>query len=278
MTFEQEIATIDELARSCRSREQANVMLETEVQALRADNIRLNTALEHRQEHLDALDEKTLKTTAKLEDEIRNNGELKATLKQLLAEQMALASRAAEMLRELEDKPTPVLQPPGPITNANGKVEAVDEQPKTTRSNPFKEAPPFLKEKLAPFMKRDEDDLKIVPIGHYFTLDPPKVEDVTERGVKWWYRLSAGGCPQFYLRDRPGVEFKMEAGGPVFVRFVSSATNKEEREPLPFRPENAKPEGSEGSTQAFGDDGGSIPNFLKQGPSYADQRREADHL
>jgi hypothetical protein len=67
MTFEQEIATIDELARSCRSREQANVMLETEVQTLRADNIRLNTALEHRQEHLDALDEKTLKTTAKLE-------------------------------------------------------------------------------------------------------------------------------------------------------------------------------------------------------------------
>jgi hypothetical protein len=276
MTFEQEIATIDELARSCRSREQANVMLETEVQTLRADNIRLNTALEHRQEHLDALDEKTLKTTAKLEDEIRNNGELKATLKQLLAEQMALASRAAEMLRELEEKPEPALQPPGPITNANGKVEVVE----TSTQSPYRgAAPPDIKEMLSPFIKRDDDDLKIVPIGHYFTLDPPKVEDVTERGVKWWYKLSAGKCPQFYLRDRPGVEFRMEAGGPRFVRFVTASSNKDGgREPLPFRPENAKPEGAEGSTQAFGDDGGSIPNFLKQGPSYADQRREADHL
>jgi hypothetical protein len=147
---------------------------------------------------------------------------------------MALASRAAEMLRELEEKPEPALQPPGPITNANGKVEVVE----TSTQSPYRgAAPPDIKEMLSPFIKRDDDDLKIVPIGHYFTLDPPKVEDVTERGVKWWYKLSAGKCPQFYLRDRPGVEFRMEAGGPRFVRFVTASKQRRRvGNPYPFVP------------------------------------------
>lgn len=273
MTFEQEIATIDELARSCRSREQTNVMLETEVQALRADNSRLRTTLEYKSEELDKTLSLLITNDERLCTEIRNNGELKATLKQLLAEQMALASRNAEVLRALENKPEPTLKPP-----VNGKFEVVDVQPRATQGDPYKEPPPDVKEKLTPFMERDETDLKIVPIGHYFTLDPPKVEDVSERGVKWWYRLSAGKCPEHYLRDRPGLEFKMEAGGPVFVRFVTSASKTEGREPLPFRPENANTQGDESPSTAFGDDGENIPSFLKQGPSYVDKGREADHL
>jgi hypothetical protein len=259
MTFEQEIAAIDNLAKSCRDRAQANDLLEQEVSMLKQDNASLSATLES----LTAVskrDEADLNGLRdKYENEVRNNGELKATLKQLLAEQMALASRAAEMLMSLEEKPTPALE------------KTVIKIEKPTFSTDLKNAQIKDKEErlLERLVTKTLDDISKVPAGRTFVLDAPYGNDITDWILKRWYRRIIYKTPSNF-KDAPSIELaKRDDGSWNFIKQVPKLTNTndqdakltmEGREPLPFRTEDNIIQ-----TAFPPDDGQELPKFLTNG-------------
>lgn len=259
MTFEQEIAAIDNLARSCRDRAQANDLLEQEVSLLKQDNASLTATLES----LTAVSKRDEAELCRVRDaltvEVRSNGELEATLKQLLAEQMALASRAAEMLRSLEKKPEPVLVPRKP------EVQIIINEEKEEKEK---------KVLLDKFIAKDNEDLRDWPVGEKFVLDPPTTDVIGLRGLKHWYR--AHGRVPGNWRERPSIEFMREPDGKRFLGFILQ--KQEDREPLPFRTEEASITGNGKTPDPFADNGEDIPGFLR-GPRHDDdQGRKASDL
>jgi hypothetical protein len=266
MNFEHATQAIDTLVSALKNGEQNHILHDAKIAELKEENIRLNTILEHKGEELDKAITRLIDTDANLCTEIRRNGELAATLKQLLAEQMALASRAAEMLRSLEDKPKPTLSQLtlGDITREREELD----------DNELK--------KIDEYIARDVDDLRDVPVGQTFIIDPPDIKTNSKRAIRHWYRVTTGkGLPKNWM-DGPGVEFRRERGGKTFLRYTAPA--KEDREPLPFRPEAQPSIGTSTPTPdiiqtAFPpDDGQELPKFLTPAPAsetdHGDQRRE----
>lgn len=263
MTFEQEIAAIDNLARSCRDRAQANDLLEQEVSLLKQDNASLTATLES----LTAVSKRDEAELYRVRDtlnvEVRSNGELKATLKQLLAEQMALAGRAAEMLRSLEE-PAPTLLPQEPETI---KIE----QPSLSYGDAHL---------LEKHINKTLADIGSIPAGRTFTLDAPYGENISDWILKRWYKRILGK-PMLNFRDAPSVELRKEEGGRwTFLRQVPKLTNKEDREPIPFRKENENGNGTIKQTAFPPDDGQELPKFLikPNGTHDDDQGRKASDI
>jgi hypothetical protein len=244
MNFEQATQALDTLTQALKNGEQRNIISDKELNELRADKEHYLGRLQELEGLVNKLQVERDTFHDRYVTEARNNGELKATLKQLLAEQMALASRAAEMLRSLEEKPKQILKEI-PIH--------INETPAFN----INQVPKEIAEKLAKFIARDDADLKQVPCGRTFTIYPPDPKDAEWRGVKWWYRLTVGKCPASY-KELPGVEFLMTTGGKSFNRFVAPA--EEGREPLPFRTEDNIIQ-----TAFPPDDGQELPKFLTNG-------------
>lgn len=259
MNFEQEIQAIENLTQSLRSREQNGILADTEIQNLRGDKEHYIGRVQELEKLVDRLQSERDDIQAKHEQETRSNGELSATLKQLLAEQMALASRAAEMLRSLEQKPEPMLTP------RKTEVQIIINEEKEK------------KVLLDKFIAKDNEDLRDWPIGEKFVLDPPTPETIGWAGVKNWYRAH-GRIPGNW-KERPSIEFMREPDGKRFLGFILQ--KQEDREPIPFRKENENGNGTSNQTAFPPDDGQELPKFLTKPngtTSDDDQGRKASDL
>jgi len=285
MNYKDAIKAVEVIAQALRTEEQSNVLVNEELVNLKEDKKYLTGRLTENDQQLEQAFQNERETREKLDTEIRRNGELKATLKQLLAEQMALAGRAAEMLRGMEDKPQITLSP----TVQEEFKEELD----------LKDGPLTWSEKqrinhngLQKFITKDVADIDKMPVGRVFVLDPPAGKDVKDfNDIKLWYRLIAGKVPSNWSR-LPGVEFRKEHSGKHFLRFT--APGQEDKEPLPFRTsertgtqgqvrvgreypsftstnqEEAQP--SEPKVGPFSNDQ-EIPKFLTKGPAVHDDQR-----
>lgn len=276
MNFEQATQALDTLTQALKNGEQHGIMRDSEVLHLTEENARLRTALEYKSEELDKTVTKLIETDANLCTEIRTNGEVTATIRQLLAEQMALASRAAEMLRSLEEKPAPALTPE---TIKMEKPKLSEFLVKAHERNKDRD-----ERLLEAHVSRTLQSIWDVPAGETFTLDAPYGELVTDWMLKKWYRRVLGQAPSNF-KDAPSVELrKEEGGGWTLIRQVPKLTNSDKpfsnmyqprdegkmspnategREPLPFRTkENENGDGTIIQKAFPPDDGQELPKFL----------------
>src|SRR5882672_4038807 len=110
MTLEQTLSVVEDAARSLRAHHEDHTALTTQRDLLVMSEEHLHGQVKELEKIKELLASALDKERDKCDKQAEQIGELKATLKQLLAEQMALAGRAADMLRTLEEKPKPVLK------------------------------------------------------------------------------------------------------------------------------------------------------------------------
>jgi hypothetical protein len=277
MSFEQDIAAIEALTQSLRNREQASLIMTDEVAKLREENADMRARIQELMSERERVWTDREKVQDKYEVEVRRNGELAATLKSFLGQIVHLATDATEALRVLEDKPEIPPAPPKAATPKGGWAEK-------------KQKSAGMLEKC---LQRDHKDMLTVPIGHNFILDPPLPTDLPTEYIKKWYSIQAGKVPSNWP-EGPGVEFRREHNGKIFVRFTVPKWVEEGRDERPFRtPER---EGTESEIQSSAgergilttkqditqtafppDDGQTVPEFLKKGngSTHDDQRGQS---
>jgi hypothetical protein len=173
-----------------------------------------------------------------------------------------IAAKATEMLKNLEDKPAPII-PPTPKTFASDLTEA------RTRDQ---------EERLLEKLVGDTlFQISQIPEGEGFILDPPYGQRVSKWVLKKWYTRILGECP-YNFRAAPSLKMQKESGGGwTFLKQTARKTQAtEDKETIPFRkPETSQP------TSAFADNGQAIPSFLAKGPKVNgddNQGREAEGL